>query len=110
MLFQGEESVRHYHEFEAGNQMDYVESCQFVGPEGKDYLWSKMDKDGNVLKSEKSVLGRWNEYSEDLMNVKNERKRRMNGQLKVSNVGEVLTWRELRSSYSKGSINLFIKH
>lgn len=77
MRFQGEDSVRHYHEFEAGNQMDYVESCQFVGPEGKDYLWSKMDKDGHVLNSEKSVLGRWNEYSEDLMNVKNERKSRL---------------------------------
>ena len=35
------------------------------------------DADGNVLTSEESVLRRWMEYFEELMNEKNERERRL---------------------------------
>ena len=35
------------------------------------------DRDGNVLTSEESVLRRWKEYFEGLMNEENERERRL---------------------------------
>ncbi|XP_076867340.1 uncharacterized protein LOC143518621 [Brachyhypopomus gauderio] len=35
------------------------------------------DKDGNVLSGEESVLGRWKEYFEELMNQENESERRL---------------------------------
>ena len=46
---------------------------------GKDVQQVRMikDKDGNVLTSEESVLSRWKEYFEGLMNEENERERRL---------------------------------
>lgn len=37
------------------------------------------DRDHNVLTNEESVLRKWKEYSEELMNDENEKERRMDG-------------------------------
>lgn len=39
------------------------------------------DRNGNVLTNEGSVLQRWNEYFEELMNNENERERKMEEQI-----------------------------
>ena len=46
---------------------------------GKDVLQVRVikDADGNVLTSEESMLRRWMEYFEELMNEENERDRRL---------------------------------
>ncbi len=35
------------------------------------------DADGNILTREDNILKRWKEYFEDLMNIENERERRL---------------------------------
>ncbi|XP_051783710.1 uncharacterized protein LOC127527824 [Erpetoichthys calabaricus] len=47
------------------------------------------DKDGNVLKSEESVLSRWKEYFERLMNEENERVKRLDD---VEIVNQEVQW------------------
>ena len=48
------------------------------------------DADGNVLTNEESVLRRWKEYFEELMNRENERERRLNDVERVNReVGEI---------------------
>ena len=48
------------------------------------------DAVGNVLPSEESVLRRWKEYFEELMNRENERERRLNDVERVNReVGEI---------------------
>lgn len=42
-------------------------------------VWLIEDRNGNVVTSEKSVLRRWKEYSEKLMNEETKRERRMDG-------------------------------
>lgn len=53
---------------------------------GKDVLQVRVIKDavGNVLTSEEIVLRRWIEYFEKLMNVENERERRL-GDVEIVN-------------------------
>ena len=47
--------------------------------DGKDMQHVKMikDKDGDVLTNEENILRRWKEYFEDLLNIENERERRL---------------------------------
>ena len=59
------------------------------------------DADGNVLTSEESVLRRWKEYFEELMNRENERERRLNDVERVNQeVGEI-SMNEVRMAMKK---------
>ncbi|KAF7705380.1 hypothetical protein C0J45_6915 [Silurus meridionalis] len=55
------------------------------------------DGDGNVLTSEESVLRRWREYFEQLMNEENERKRRLDGVEMVKQEVDRISKEEVRA-------------
>ncbi|XP_062866594.1 uncharacterized protein LOC134329279, partial [Trichomycterus rosablanca] len=69
---------------------------------GKDVQQVRLvkDRNGNVLTSEESVMGRWKEYFEELMNEENERERRVEviGTVdqEVEKINENEVWKALK--------------